>query len=157
MVEVIEKWIDQTIMNYSNKMKSCECFAEQFQGYYSEEFLSKSNFVVLDEIPKIDIQELREAGLSEFIDMDFTGITYKNVYFIKNGFENDLAMHFHELVHILQWQYLGSKKFISRYISELKEHGYMGAPLEKMAYSLEDGFRNNSQIINVQHYVKNAI
>ena len=157
MEELVEKWIDQTLKNYSNQMKSCKCFTEQFQGYYSEKFLSKCNYVVLDEVPMIDIPELRKAGLSKFIDMEFTGITYKNVYFIQSGFENEHAMHFHELVHILQWQYLGAKEFISRYISELKQYGYEMAPLERMAYLLEDGFRKNTQIINVQQYVKNAI
>ena len=157
MVELIEKWIDQTLMNYSNQMKSCECLTERLHGYYSEEFLSKCNYVVLDKVPIIDTQELRQAGLGKFIDMEFNGITYKNVYFIKKGFENDLAMHFHELVHVLQWQYLGTKEFIARYINELQQHGYEEAPLEIMAYSLEKDFRNNSQRINIQKYVKNSI
>ena len=105
----------------------------------------------------LDIPELRKEGLGEFMDMEFTGITYKNVYFVKKGFENELGMHFHELVHVLQWQYLGAKEFIERYIRELQQYGYEGAPLEIMAYSLENGFRKNNKRINVQQYVKNAI
>ena len=157
MVELIETWIDQTIMNYSNQMKSCNCFTKQLQGYYSEEFLSTCNYVVLDKVPIPDIPKLRQEGLGKFIDMEFTGITYKNVYFVKKGFESELAMHFHELVHVLQWQYLGAKEFIARYIMELQQHGYENAPLEIMAYSLENDFRNNSKQINIQQYVKNSI
>jgi hypothetical protein len=154
VVELIEKWIDQTIMNYSNQMRPCSCFTNQLKGYYSEEFLSECSYVVLDKVPMPEVPELHQKGLAKFIDMEPTGITYKNVYFVKKGFENELAIHFHELIHVLQWRYLGAKEFIARYLMELQQHGYEKAPLEIMAYSLENDFRNNKKKINIQHYVK---
>ena len=37
-----------------------------------------SYFVVVDNIPKPNFPELREAGLDDFIDLEVNGITYKN-------------------------------------------------------------------------------
>ena len=102
MIDKIEQWIDQTLINYSNKIVSCECLSPYFVGFYSSEFLSRSYFVIVEEIPKPDFPEIRQAGLGDFIDRDFEGITYKNTYFIKKGNETSLTLHFHELVHVLQ-------------------------------------------------------
>ncbi len=107
MLDKINNWIDQTLDDNSNERVSCECFS-QFKGFYTSEFLEKSYFVVVNQLPKPDFQELRQAGLGGFIDTDFGGITYKNTYFIKKRQENNLALHFHELVHVLQWKKLGA-------------------------------------------------
>jgi len=157
MINEIESWIDEIIEGYLSSRVSCECFASEFNGFYPIEFLSNSYYVVVEQIPKPDFPELRQAGLGDFIDMPLAGITYKNTYFIKNGCENDLELHFHELVHVVQWQVLGAKEFISRYIDEIRRYGYSNAPLEEMAYKLQERFSNNGQPFNIPDYVKNNI
>jgi len=157
VINKIEQWIDQTLIDYSSEKKSCECFSSQFNGFYPIEFLSQSSFVVVDVIPKPDFPELRQAGLGKFIDMDAYGITYKNTYFVKREYESDLALHFHELVHVLQWQYLGATDFIIRYISEVQQHGYEAAPLEIMAYGLQDHYSSNREALDIPSYVQNKI
>ena len=132
-------------------------FLTPFAGYYPKNFLSRSYYVVGDELPRIDLPELRKAGLGEFIDMDFIGITYKDTYFIKKGYENDLALHFHELVHVVQWQHLGTKTFIARYIDELKANGYAASPLEEMARTLENHFTIGERVLGIPEYVKENI
>jgi hypothetical protein len=49
---------------------------------------------------------------------------------------------FHELVHIQQYQMLGTARFASLYLRGWLEHGrdYMSIPLEVDAYELTDGF-----------------
>jgi hypothetical protein len=153
----IEQWIDQTLEDYANKSVSCGQLSPHFTGFYPADFLSRSYFVVVNKIPKPDFPELRQVGLGNFIDMDIDGVTYKNTYFIKPGNENKLSLHFHELVHVLQWQCLGAKSFISRYIQEIQQYGYRDAPLEEMAYSLESYFSNNSEPIDIPDYVQQKI
>ncbi len=68
-----------------------------------------------------------------------------------------LDLHFHELVHVLQWQYLGAKAFISRYINEVQTLGYEAAPLEKMAYSLGDYFARKEKPFDIPSYVQEKI
>jgi hypothetical protein len=79
-------------------------------------------------------------GLVDFIDMNFNGITYKNTYYILPHAINDLRLHFHELVHVAQWEMLGSNSFIERYIREIQKYSYAQAPLEIMAKSFDSHF-----------------
>lgn len=157
MIEKLEQWIDQTLQDYSNEKKSCECFLTDFKGFYPAEFLSTSSFVVLDQIPKPDFPELRQAGFGDFIDMEAVGITYKNTYFVKKGDEKRLDLHFHELVHVLQWQFLGVQGFMSRYMDEITQYGYDKAPLEIMAYYLDGHFSSKGHIFSIPDYVKNNL
>jgi len=157
MINKIESWIDETIEGHLNNRVSCECFAKVFNGFYPIDFLSRSYYVVVEQIPKPDFPELHQAGLGGFIDMPVDGITYKNTYFIKKDCEKDLELHFHELVHVLQWQILGASNFISRYITEIQQYGYDDSPLEKMAYELQNSISKKVHPFNVPDYVKNNI
>lgn len=157
MLDKIDGWIDQTLNNYSKQMVSCERFGAQFNGFYPSEFLANSYFVAVDRLPKPDFPELRQAGFGGFIDMELDGITYKNTYFIKKGYESDIALHFHELVHVLQWQNLGALPFIQRYMEEILRFGYRNSPLEKMAYDLQSHFSMRKQPLDVPEYVHNKI
>ncbi|RUM67063.1 MAG: hypothetical protein DSZ06_02090 [Sulfurospirillum sp.] len=157
MLDKINNWIDQTLKDYLDQTVSCGQFCSQFNGFYPAKFLSNSSYVIVDKLPKPDFPELRQAGFGNFIDMDVAGITYKNTYFIKKGHENDIALHFHELVHVIQWKHLGAVPFIQRYMEEIKKFGYQNAPLEKMAYELQDHFSKRRQPINIPDYVKSKI
>jgi len=157
VLDEIEQWIDRTLADFAAHRVSCEVLLPHFSGFYSPGFLRGSYFVVVDVIPKPDFPELRQAGLGDFIDMDVHGITYKNTYFIKKGFEQSLRLHFHELVHVLQWNYLGPSKFIERYIEELNQFGYDDAPLEAMAYSLDADFSEEKEAFDIEKYVEQKI
>lgn len=52
MLHQIEKWIDQTNIEYQDKRISCSKFFDEFKGFYSLEFLQQSYFVIVDAIPK---------------------------------------------------------------------------------------------------------
>ncbi len=153
MQNQIEAWIDETIAAHSHLKKSCACFERTFQGYYPFEFLEDSYFVVVDKLPKPNFPELRDLGLSDFLDAEFEGITYKNTYFITKGHERNMSLHFHELVHVQQWKLLGASAFISRYIQEMGSYGYMSAPLEIMAYDYQHKFERKETISNLLHSI----
>jgi hypothetical protein len=157
VLEKIEQWIDETLEDYSDRKITCKFLSPHFNGFYPPEFLEASYFVVVDKIPKPDFPELRRSGLGGFIDMDVDGITYKNTYFIKKGCENICNLHFHELVHVLQWQHLGASGFIERYIKEIIEYGYRDAPLERMAYALGDYFAEKKVAFDIPAYVQQKI
>ncbi len=106
MIYKIEEWINQLNRSHEHVRKPCIAFKNQFKGSYSTDFLTNTFFVVVDKIPKPDIPELRKAGLGDFIDMDAMGITYNDTYYIKEGEVNNLRLHFHELVHVVQWREL---------------------------------------------------
>jgi hypothetical protein len=153
----IEQWIDQTNIDHVNQRVSCERFFQEFSGFYPLSFLKKAYFVAVENIPKPDFSELREIGLGDFIDMKVNGITYKNTYYIHPHLVENHRLHFHELVHVAQWESLGAVNFIRRYIEEIQDYGYDEAPLEKMAYRLDAHFSNKGKEIDVPYYVSKKI
>ena len=157
MLNKIEQWIDQTNIAFSSQRISCARFTEEFGGFYSATFLEQAYYVVVDVIPKPDIPGLREIGLGDFIDMRVDGITYKNTYYIVPRVAENIRLHFHELVHVAQWENLGAINFIQRYIEEIQKYGYAGAPLEKMAYGLDAHYSIQGEKIDVPNYVSEKI
>jgi len=157
ILTAIEQWIDEVNHKYKYKRVCCTQFAAQFAGFYPTEFLENAFYVVIDEIPKPDFAALRAMGLGDFIDMKVSGITYKNTYYLLSTSVDNLRVHFHELVHVLQWQNLGALAFIERYMNEIKHFGYHNAPLEIMAYSLDTHFISSGEKINVPEYVLDAL
>lgn len=114
-------------------------------GFILPSVLKNAYYVVVDQIPKPDFAGLREMGLGDFVDMDAAGITYKYTYYILPHVATNLRVHFHELVHVAQWLELGANAFMLRYISEIQREGYHHAPLEKMAYPLDDQFASRGK------------
>ena len=96
-------------------------------------------------------------GLSNFIDMEANGITYKNTYYILPHLESNLRLHFHELVHVAQWDYLKGVPFMERYMHEILTFGYSDSPLEKMAYTFDSHFINKGSQMDIPMYVENNI
>jgi hypothetical protein len=71
--------------------------------------------------------------------MSFDGITFKDTFFLQHGCESE-AVHFHELVHVVQWSRLGVDNFLLAYGFDLLSFGYARSPLEQMAYRLQRDF-----------------
>lgn len=157
MINKIEAWIDSINAKYQAQRQSCAIFSRQFSGFYSEHFLADSYFVVLEKIPKPNFPELREAGLDDFINMDVNGITYKNTYYVLPRCADVLRLHFHELVHVVQWNLLGAQGFINHYIHEIQNYGYNDAPLEQIAYGLDGYYLQGGKPLDVQSYVQRKI
>lgn len=157
MLKKIEQWIDKTNTYYTSQRVCCSQFKNEFSDFYPLDFLSNSFYVVVDKIPKPDFDELRSMGLSDFIDMDAAGITYKNTYYVLPHMQDNLRVHFHELVHVAQWSELGSIAFMQRYLSEIQQLGYHNAPLELMAYELDAHFTHAGEGINIPRHVVNTL
>jgi hypothetical protein len=84
---------------------------------------------------------------------DFQGITYLGRYFIKRTVVIEEALHFHELIHVIQWRLLGPEAFLTAYANGLDEFGYENSPLEKMAYEAEAMFKRSSAIFDAEKFV----
>ncbi|TCS32905.1 hypothetical protein EDC30_11916 [Paucimonas lemoignei] len=153
MLDFLDFWIDETNKSHEPDRRSCSIFQEPFKGFYTPEFLKSSYFVVVDKLPKPDTPMLRDAGLGDFIDMDFNGVTYKDTYYVLPRAVQELSLHFHELVHVVQWRELTAKPFISRYIDEYTRLGYRNMPLEEMAYGLEERFSKDEMPFDVEEHV----
>ena len=150
----IDSWIDNVLVLYSEQTQSCLQLESALRGAYPKPFLEQCQYVIVEEIPR---PNLSDPKYHDFLTMPIEGITYKNVYFIKAGSENDFGLHLHELVHAVQWKHLGSLEFITRYLRELEDQGYYDMPLENMAYYAQDQFNKNVPMTNLPHWVINQL
>ena len=128
------EWIERTKSFYQKHSKAISEFhLSHIALYFPEEFLSKVRIVPIDHLP---IPPLSLLGMTELVDFeraDSRAITLDQMYFIKPSFTNDETIHFHELIHVLQWQILGKENFLFIYGLGLLQFGYDENPLEVMA------------------------
>jgi hypothetical protein len=69
--------------------------------YFSADTLASAKVVLVDQLPI--------PGLTRLVDFergDFSGITYLNTFFIKRDELRNEAIHFHELIHVIQGGFL---------------------------------------------------
>ena len=77
------------------------------------------------------------------------GITYFDTYFVRSDEARRESLHFHELVHVVQWGVLGPERFLASYADGLERFGYRHSPLEEMAYDLQTRFDDDPRPFDV--------
>ena len=112
--------------------------------YFTEETLTSTKVVLVDPLPMPPLSSMGLAHFAEFERGIFEGITYIDTFFLKPTQAKNENMHFHELVHVIQWRLLGNG---------LERFGYRQSPLEAMAYDAETAFASSSAIFNVEKMV----
>jgi hypothetical protein len=108
--------------------------------YFSADTLTSAKVILVDQVP---IPPLSSWGLTRFADFEhsnFGGVTYLNAIFIKRDAARNETVHFHELIHVVQWRILGPEQFLRMYADGLERFGYRNSPLEVMAYDAEAAF-----------------
>ena len=109
--------------------------------------------MVMDRIP---VPPLSSIGLSRFAEFergDFGGITYLDTYFLKRADADDESLHFHEMVHVVQWRVLGAERFLALYADGLEAFGYRNSPLEKIAYDAQELFDHSAAVFDAEKLV----
>lgn len=76
------------------------------------------------------------ARFSRVVLADPVALTAGFGIYLQADLKDDLVVIRHELVHVRQYERLGRKVFLKRYIWDCLVEGYAGAPLEKEARRL---------------------
>ena len=146
-------WIDVTLKTHEANARTVVSRGfPRLPLYFSADTLTSAKVVLVDQLP---IPPLSSWGLTRFADFEhgnFSGVTYLNTLFIKQDDVSNEAIHFHELIHVIQWRILGPEQFLSLYSDGLERIGYRDSPLEKMAYDAEAAFTAN-EIFNAEEMV----
>ncbi len=157
-IPLINDWIDKTLAQYAEQSKPVEAFGfDRLPMYYTRDLLASAKVVVADKVP---VPPLSQLGLSEFSDFEmgnYDGITFKNVYFVTSKQAENESLHFHELVHVVQWKILGAQEFLRAYALGLLQFGYRNSPLEAMAYNHQTSFESVRQPYNVERRIDNEL
>ena len=140
----VRTWIDQLLVAHSvNARKVSTLGFDRLASCYPAELLERARVVSVERTP---FPPVSQFGLPEFEQLEgrqFEGITFKNTFFVVRGREFE-SLHFHELVHVVQWSRLGVDNFLLSYALGLLQFGYEQSPLEQMAYSLQQLFELGS-------------
>lgn len=124
--------------------------------YYRPELLASATVVTVDRLP---VPPLSKLGLTQYAEMERMqsgGITYLDTYFVTRNEAADESLHFHEFVHIVQWDRLGPEAFLYRYADGLDRFGYRNSPLEVMAYDAQARF-DAGEVFDVEKLVTTSL
>ena len=128
------------------------------QPFFAAEILDQARLLVLRGERVQDPPFYGMARMMGFKNLpsfaDTAAVTFVNVIVSHEDFTESLL--FHELVHAVQYDLLGTKEFASRYVDGfLKGQSYDEIPLEKNAYLLEQRYSaDKSQPFSVADEVK---
>ena len=82
--------------------------------YFDRSLLANVKFIAIDRLPMPPLAAIGLKRFAVFEQGNFDGITYLDRYFIKKTVVTEEALHFHELIHVIQWRLLGPERFSCR-------------------------------------------
>jgi hypothetical protein len=105
-------WIYQTLDAHSKEAKAVGSLGfPRLSRYFSEERLTSTKVVVIDRVPMPPLSSMGLSRFAEFEHGDYEGITYLDTFFVKRRSAAAERLHFHELIHVVQWRLLGPETF----------------------------------------------
>ena len=147
-------WIQQTLGAHAKEAKTVASLGfPRLSRYFSGELLASTKVVAVERPP---IPPLSSMGLSRFAEFergDYAGIAYLDTFFVRRRSAAVERLHFHELIHVVQWRILGPEKFLAAYVAGLETFGYRDSPLETMAYNAEASFCQSDQLFDAETLV----
>ena len=151
----IDAWIDGYIDAHRNeRARISELGHPSLPAYFASDILDNAYAVYKYQVKSPPLHELGLDGFSFFESMDPEGITYKDTFFITPDQKDRESIHFHELIHIIQWDELGADKFILTYGAKLLVSGYRRHPLEVVAYDFTSDFNQGRPIPDLESRVR---
>ncbi len=147
----IAGWMQKTLATHASAARPVASLGfSRLADYFDAPLLASSKAVIVPRVPMPPLSAMGLDRFREFEQMDAGGITYLDMYFVRADHAHLESLHFHELVHVIQWRLLGPERFLALYADGLERFGYRNSPLEVMAYDLQDRFEREPQPFNVQ-------
>jgi hypothetical protein len=154
----VTRWIHQTLLVQARDAQSVASIGfKRIPRYFSCKLLTSAKFVHVERVPVPPFSAIGLSRLAAFERGDFDAITYLNTIFLRNLRAGDEQIHFHELIHVVQWQLLGPERFLAAYISGLENYGYCNNPFKVIAYNAEAEFCRNARPFDAEKFVEEEI
>jgi hypothetical protein len=139
------RWIDDLLEAHAAEAVSVGSLGfSRLAELYPKRLLARAKVVRVDEVPVLPLGQLGLPYLDGAQGGPFIGMTFKDTFFVQKDHSSSVGLHFHEMVHVVQWAHLGVDNYLFAYGAGLLLCGYRCSPLEQMAYSLADNFELNS-------------
>ena len=148
----IWEWMQETITHHSHHAMPVERYGfTRLSKCFSSQTIQSAKVVEVDGlVPRPPLKAMGLAAFAAFEETDFAGITFGQTYFLKRAQATSEALHFHELVHVVQWTRLGPVGFLTLYAKGLAKYGYENSPLEKVAYGLQERFVRGALLVDAE-------
>ena len=147
-------WIRQTLSVHEQGAKAVASLGfPRLSRYFGNELLTSAKVVVIDRVPMPPLSAMGLSRFAEYEHGDYEGITYLDTFFVKRRSAAAERLHFHELIHVIQWRLLGPEAFLATYAAGLETFGYRDSPLETMAYNAEASFCLSDQFFDAEKLV----
>jgi hypothetical protein len=154
----VKSWIDNLLCQYSSQAKRiADLNFPRLSQYFSKETLEMAKVVYVDQPPQMPLSSMGLTQFQDFERMKIDGVTYYDTFFVRASLNNAEWLHFHELVHVVQWKCLGSDKFLLLYGLELLKNKYSDSSFEVMAYQLQSKFQHDNNSFDVELVIKSEI
>ncbi len=140
----VRQWIDQLLDAHTDRARSVSTLGfTRLSACLPQELLARAKVVTVERLPYPPVDQFGLPELAFMQQKSFDGITFRDTFFLLQGRTSE-ELHFHELVHVVQWDRLGVDNFLLAYGLGLHLFGYDNSPLEQMAYALEKSFRDGT-------------
>jgi hypothetical protein len=147
-------WVDDVLRAHAAASRPVDSLGfTRLHEYWPGDLLRIARVVNTAHVP---FPPVSEYGLPEFVDMEnasLAGITLRDTFFVDPVHVSE-AVHFHELVHVVQWTTLGPSDFLLTYGVGLAQCGYENSPLEAIAYDLQGLFENGMTIPEISTVIE---
>src|SRR5258708_32537645 len=104
---LVDNWIWAALAAHAGTARPvASCGFPRLPLYFTAETLASAKVVIMDRLP---VPPLSSWGLTQFASFergDPDGITYLDTCFLKPHQSKNEAIHFHELIHVIQWRVL---------------------------------------------------
>jgi hypothetical protein len=140
-IPAVIAWIDEYLNCHARAAVSVySLHVPGLAAVYSKSLLCSTRAVAVDRVEFPPVEQFGLPELRALQTQDFHGITFKDTYFLHKDVWTRPSIHFHELVHVVQWARLGPERFLLAYGQGLAQFGYANSPLEQVAYQLQHRF-----------------
>lgn len=151
----VKGWIDGLLHQYSPQAKRIvDLNFLRLPQYFSKGILETTKVVYIDRPPQIPLSSLGLTQFQDFERMRIDGVTFYDTFFVRQPLSGVEYLHFHELIHVAQWRFLGTDRFLLLYGLELLKNNYNNSLLETMAYQLQSRFQNSTNPFDAEAVIK---
>ena len=104
----VQTWIQKTLTAHEKDAQPITSMRfVRLPLYFDHTLLETTKFIPIDRVPMPPLSAMGLSRFAAFEQGDFNGVTYLDRYFIKRTLVTEEALHFHELIHVIQWRVLG--------------------------------------------------
>lgn len=156
----VRAWIDGILEEHKREAVVVSSLGfRSLPQYFPQHLLDKAKVVSVSSVPFPPLLKLGLPELSHMERMSLEAVTYKDTFFVQESQRSE-SLHFHELIHVVQWERLGVDNFLLAYGVGLVQFGYEGSPLERMAYILQQSFERRAvppSLVELIHHQTDGI